>query len=198
MKELHTIKQWHIVISGFTQGAGDLHGCERLEMQMRAIASPTVYVGLRTWQNDWAGLARKIDRVSHKNPQVFVYAYSWGAGNGFVRLAKELGKRGIAVQHAVLADPVYCSPIASGIPGLRWLSRGAGVLARKTIKAPDNVRRIDYFTQSETFPRGSDIAGDPERVHHAGKLAYTHNTIDDSDEFHRLSLAVSKKGGRSA
>lgn len=190
-EKLNHIQQWHIVISGFTQHEGALHGCERLELKLRSIASPSVYVGLRTWRNDWAKLAEKMDRASAPSFRVYIYAYSWGAGNGFTKLAKELKARGLGVTRAVLCDPVYCSPAFSAWPGVRWLARGTGVLARRPIRVPENVGTVEYFTQAGTFPRGSDlVATRHSRVTHLGQLPYAHNEIDDSREFHDRALEV--------
>ena len=99
-----------IIISGFTQTLRAETGSERLWLQLRKHSTPGRMVIMREWRADWRGVAEHLSRVCTSTPVIRVYAYSWGGGWGFIRLSRELEKRGLVVASAVLCDPVYRSP----------------------------------------------------------------------------------------
>lgn len=104
------IERWLIPITGFTQDVGHPNGFDRLWLKLREFASETtsVVTPLR-WRANFGQLADFIRRQSCDNPDIRIFAYSWGCGHGAMLLAKALGQRGLRVRHAVLNDPVYHS-----------------------------------------------------------------------------------------
>ncbi|HJT31056.1 MAG TPA: hypothetical protein VJ783_03240 [Pirellulales bacterium] len=154
------IAVWHVVISGFTQHRGDPTGSQKLWLRLRGLVNNgRSCVEFFPWNSNWKDVAEWIWRCrpEERPPRVYVYAYSWGAGGGFVRLARALRKRGIEVERAVLSDPVYCPPLRC----LAWTA----LLRWKKIHVPDNVRRVDYFFQRRNYPRGHHlVALDPKRT----------------------------------
>lgn len=152
------IAVWHVVISGFTQHRGDPTGSQRLWLKLRGLVNNgRSCVEFFPWNSNWRDVAEWIWRCrpEERPPRVYVYAYSWGAGGGFVRLARALRKRGIEIEFAVLSDPVYCPPLRC----LAWLALVPWI----PIRVPDNVRRVHYFLQRLNFPRGHKLVADDAR-----------------------------------
>lgn len=184
------IPVWHVVISGFTQNLEHPNGCQYLWNAIRrAQDCDEAACRLEVWDADWAGIAeliwrfRPIDRPA----RVYISAYSWGGGWGFPQLAGELGKRGIEVIHAVLADPVYR-------PKSRLFVAAALVPGMK-ITVPANVREVSWFFQkTNRFLRGHDlIAADPERTKINPGVecpGVTHHYMDDQPCWWQKSLEV--------
>lgn len=152
------IAVWHLVISGFTQHRGEPTGSNRLWLRLRGLVNNgRSCVEFFPWHSDWSDVAEWIwsCRPEERPPRVFVYAYSWGAGGGFVRLARALKKRGIEIEIAVLSDPVYCPPLRC----LAWLA----LCPWQKIRVPDNVKRVHYFFQRENLPQGHHLVADDPR-----------------------------------
>lgn len=179
------IFKWHIVISGFTQEEDSYNGCERLWESLTSRLSPTVMVAQKEWNDDFERLAGRIKRCSVDNPTVFIYAYSWGAGNGFVALAKALREYGIFVERAVLCDPVYYSRLPL------WTLRFLGAVTGKDIEVPANVKCVESFVQRVNYPRGSKlVAEDPvyTTIDEPMLLALPHGDMEDSQHWHMACL----------
>ena len=193
-----SIKTWHIVISGFTQNVDRMTGLMRLMLHMGAEhRGPDTTVELRRWCDDWDALAEFIHlQRNGEAPRVFIYAYSYGAGWGFVRLARELQERGILVAAAVLSDPVYRSPYLSG----RW--RSVAPFWRPTIKIPSNVGTVwSYRQDSKPWwqiwePRGHDVKADDPKATRSIQVYnipdVSHAYMDDLPLFHEQSLEVAR------
>lgn len=181
---------WHFVIGGFRQHAGLPSGIQALWSKLRrAHGNGRVAVELREWSTDWDAVAELVwnFRRPPELPAVYVYAYSWGAGWGFTRLAHALERRGIQIEDAVLCDPVYRSPLRS----LAWLS----ILPGRTVKVPANVARVHWFYQRQSFPSGHQpVAADPTktRVGEPTLLNLDHVYMDDADEFHSLACDIAR------
>lgn len=183
------IKDWHLVISGFTQHEGRMHGCLRLAQELRALSSPQTFVGLREWDSNWERIAEHMQLVSDWNdrdPVIRLYAYSWGCGNGVVQLAEQLAMRGLKIQHVVMADPVYYSRLPL------WLARGIGVLRRGTVDVPANIQRVSWLRQFKNIPGGCDLraVGDATAIEAPIELQIPHEQVDDAEAFHALALKV--------
>lgn len=185
---LHTIGVWHVVISGFTQGVGRPNGAQLLWSMLRAAhQNGRAVVELFPWNADWSHVAEWIWRFRplERPVRVYVYAYSWGGGWGFPRLARELGKRGIEIEAAVLSDAVYRHPLRS----LAWLS----LCRRPRIVAPANVREVFWFFQRVNKPAGHPVvAADPHRtfVHPGRQAEVTHHYMDDLPAWYQQSIDV--------
>lgn len=184
----HEIAVWHVVISGFTQGLGQPNGAQLLWSMLRgAHQNGRAVVELFPWNADWSHVAEWIWRFRplERPVQVFVYAYSWGGGWGFPRLARELGKRAIEIQTAVLSDAVYRHPLRS----LAWLS----LCRRPRIAVPPNVREVHWFFQRKNKPAGHQVvAADAKRTKiHDGRQAWaTHHYMDDLPAWYQTAIEV--------
>ena len=172
------IAAWQVVISGFTQDLERPNGCQQLwDSLRRQRADGQTPVLLEPWNYDWRGLAELIWRFRPAGPppRVDVFAYSWGGGWGFPRLAAELQKRGLEIARAVLCDAVYR-------PRLRLLA-GAALLPVWQIVVPENVREVSWYYQRSGFPMGHPVvAADPRRTRvNPGVLVrgVTHHYMDD-------------------
>ena len=190
------IRTWHITISGFTQTESRMHGCQRLWLELMDLASPQTCVIQPPWDHNWEALASRIANTSANDVRIIVYGYSWGCGNGVVNLAKALKSRAMVINHAVLSDPVYYSQHFSSWPwwtGIGPLVRGIGVLRRGTIKLPSNIRRVDWFRQTNGLPYGCDLKAEnpqTQKINEPTILDLPHEAMDDASEWHARCLAV--------
>lgn len=179
-----SVKRWIVVISGFTQTRGADSGSLRLWERMRAFSGPDTVVQLKLWKDDMRDFARMIHHRSAPNERILVCAYSWGAGHGFVSLARELRKLGRSVESAVLCDPVYRSALIT----FRW--RAMTDWGR--IVVPGNVGDVRWLRQAENRPRAHDVVAEPNAatwVHHPIVLPLRHGEMDRAAEYHDLAVS---------
>lgn len=184
------IRQWHILISGFTQSIDRENGFDRLWKKLRPLVSEHVsLLPPQQWKADFSAIAEFIYRMKPENtvPDIRVYAYSWGCGYGFLELAKQLNKHKLGISEAVLCDPVYYS---------RWrpwraIARGRWALP---IKIPTNVTRVHWFRQFENRPQATELIGDVNYtlVTKPVILKVKHAYMEDQIEFHTKCLEVAR------
>ena len=178
------MKAWIICISGFTETRGEHTGTTALWKQLRRHSSPQVCVQIRLWDEDWRDYAAFIAEHSEPGVRILVCAYSWGAGHGFIRLARYLQGHGIRVETAVLCDPVYRSRTLLG----RWLA----FVPWLPIRVPANVDDVFWLRQTGDVPAGhTPKATSPGTwIHPVVDLTgdYDHRTIDESANYHVLAL----------
>lgn len=178
------ITSWHLCIGGFRQHEGELTGLHRLWLKLRALASPSTVVTLREWDADWAELAELIwlSSINGQGPTINVYAYSWGAGYGFVELAKALRARGLWVHAACLCDPVYRSRLLV----MRWLA----LIPNMEIVVPSNVQSVHWTRQRVGRPMGHDLVAESRNTYIAQPVICEcdHRHMDEHPAFHRLAL----------
>lgn len=194
-----TVYQWHVVISGYTQNYGSLNGSETLWGDIDdALCSkgPGVRVLYFPWNAPWREIAEMIKRNSVPSTEVFIYAYSWGAGYGFVTLAQQLEDWGVSVRHAVLCDPVWRRP---GIPAFfQWVGTIASYFGRETIAVPTNVLEVSWCYQRNSKPDGDRpvaAKGSRTRINAGFKLRNAvHTTADESQWFQSRAMEVALKG----
>ncbi|MEO1619270.1 MAG: hypothetical protein AAFV88_25720, partial [Planctomycetota bacterium] len=150
-------------------------------------------VFMHPWRAHWTTIAEHAWLLSqiHETPlAVGIYAYSWGAGHGAIRLANELGERGIDVQQMVLCDPVPrpCLP-------LRWTAMLPAWLC-PPILIPSNVRNASSFIQRKNLPQGRKIEAAFPRLTTVNKpteLGVTHQYADDASAFHESAMAAAER-----
>lgn len=181
------MKYWHIVISGFLQDEGKLTGMVVLwhKLHIRCNNSDT-RVELRSWNDNWSALAECIWRLKNTNTKIGIYAYSWGCGWGAMRLANELRKRGMSINHMVLSDPVYRHSYPLG----NWRA----LVPWSKIKVPGNVFDVHSFAQDLNIPRAHKLVAKSEltTIRTPIQVSATHQYMDDYPEFHKLSLKLAK------
>jgi pimeloyl-ACP methyl ester carboxylesterase len=175
------IRSWHVVISGFLQDEGEPTGMVSLWRRLRRLSDAETCVELRNWNDNWRQFAELIWRMRPADcePDVRIYAYSYGGGWGAMQLARQLKRRGIGVRVMVLSDPVFRSPWLL----LRWLS----LVSYAFIVVPDNVRNVIWFRQTTNRPAGHHlIAQNPDRTRIAESkwVEVAHQYMDDLPEFH--------------
>lgn len=185
------IRLWLVPITGFTQNLGQATGLERLWRSVRRSASRprTCVVTPRTWDFDADAFARFVVRNSHRpldRVAVGVYAYSWGAGSGFVRLAKALREHApeLTVDEAVLADPVYRS---NWMP--TWLPLNPlSLTGHPAIRVPANVRYVHHTFQRVDRPRAHKLrTTGPHTIIHPGvECEVGHTQMDDHPTYAEL------------
>lgn len=184
------IPLWHLVISGFTQKLEHPNGCQNLWNAIRRARRDCYEAATRLdpWNSDWAGIAELVWRFrpTDRPPAVFVYAYSWGGGWGFPQLAEQLADRGIEIEHAVLSDAVYKSPLRLLAP--------LSLTPWPEIRVPENVREVDWFYTRNGLPAGHKVvAANPKRtLINPGVLmpGVTHHYADDQPCWWLKSLEV--------
>ena len=186
---------FHVLISGFNQHSGKGTGMSRLLEKFRAdchYCNGSSITELYRWDHRWDWLAQDIWRTSNygdRTPLVNIYAYSWGAGWGSIRLARNLLGYGIKVNTMVLSDPVYRHPWIA----LRWLSmikRKPFLLGSRVITIPSNVGQVHSFRQEMNLPQGHHLIcdGDNTKLHSPVLLQRIHTQMDDATEFHDSCL----------
>ena len=183
------IDQWHICISGFRQNKAELNGMELLWLGLRGHSSPKVCVQYYAWNEDWKAIAKFISRNSNDETRINVYAYSWGAGWGFVNLAKRLGQEGMYINNTVLCDPVSRSPYLPAWLPLNPLS----LLSDRKLKLPDNIREIHWLRQKVNRPCGHTPICEHAIIHDPVELKVPHSAMEDSPEFHMMVMDVVHK-----
>lgn len=189
------IKQWDIVISGWMQQRGADNGSDLLWGKLRRFQSLTRELLLYEWHDDMERLARRIVRHSDRNevPVIRVYAYSWGAGHAFPRLAESLSRvADFGIDIAVLADPVYRS---RWLPW--WLPINALSLTRiPRITVPFNVARVEWLRQKISSPAGHDLVAEDESMTVISKpvtLNRPHIGFDSAGEYHSMAISAAER-----
>ena len=173
-----------VPIMGFTQDTSRVTGIEKIWRELRLRSSAETWVlPPQVWDADWVALANLIRNNARQDAEVVVVAYSWGAGHGFVTLAKELDKHGIGIRRAILADPVHRSTRTL----LRWRSLvNRGPLA-PTIKIPRNVGSVFWTRQNRNKPQAHDLSG-AGMIFDPVVVDCDHDQMDDCDEFRNLVM----------
>lgn len=187
------IKTWHIIISGFRQTEDRPNGMTRMWLSLGKHRSPETTIALREWNSDWDVVAETV-WWSNPVPEklvVNVYAYSWGAGWGFTRLAHALSLRGIKVNIAVLSDPVYRHWYALG----QWRA----LVPWSTIIVPSNVSEVFWYRQYRAIPRGHNLVAENKLVttiHPAVELNHSHVYMDDAWDFQKKAMEIAEQTHR--
>jgi len=174
---------------GFTESANSRTGIEKIWADLRCLASPRVTVLMPwEWHDDMRSLAAFINRNSPGSvPRIFCFAYSWGAGYAFPRLARECERLGLTIETACLCDPVYRSGL---LPW--WLPLNPLSLTRRPqIGIPSSVERVHWVRQRLLPPCGHDIfPEDPDftEIAPAKELLEVHTRIDNHPMWRALVL----------
>lgn len=192
----------HCCISGFRQSLGYWNGMLEVDAQLREAGhakSVSSRVEYHVWRNDWSSVAEYYFALGERykgRPIICIYAYSWGAGWGAIRLAKELGKRGLTVKAMVLCDPVYRHPLFL----MRWRSLQYvdwPIVSAPKIKIPANVHgQVFSFYQRRDKPRGHLLVAADEKkttIMPAVELRADHSHMDEQPEFRERVLQVASE-----
>ena len=185
------IDLWIILISGFTEDLRSVTGTEKLWSKLRGQSAPQTCVQHRLWKDDWEGFASMIFRNSVEAPRIVVGAYSWGGGWGFTQLAANLGSCGLKIAHAVLADPVYRSPLHV----MKWRSLiNRGPLAPK-IRIAENVEKVTWLRQKQNKPQGHELVWNATTTEVEGPavLHMDHGYVDDAPAYHQEMINAAKR-----
>jgi len=147
------INRWCYVITGFLQNAGTRTRMIELWRGLHAVSGHASRAELRPWDSNWDAEAELIMRLSSPNPKtpptILIFAYSWGAGWGAMRLARALDERGVAVNCMVLSDPVYRH--------WYWAGNWRAFVPWIPITVPGNVMQVRSFRQAKNWPRAHAI-----------------------------------------
>jgi len=174
-------------IGGFTETARDSTGLEdvhRCVIKPYANRHDVEVQPVRPWKDDWKGLARRAHRDDVQ--EVVIIAYSWGAGWGAQRFARELRRHWIKVRLMLLCDPVY-RPLwlpswgFANLLGFRALIKDSA-----TIEVPDNVRDLRGLRQDNKSPRGHACRWGGRKVVFPKVANATHTNIDSSPAWEAL------------
>lgn len=191
-RDVGELRRVVIVVSGFRQHVGAANGSIELWAKLRGEHhNGVVLVDLRDWRERWDRYAEFLWRQRPKDgalPSIVICAYSWGAGYGFLKLAGELGKRGLSIDRAVLCDPVYRHGY--------WLGQWRALLPNQRIVVPANVRRVDWCYQRRSLPAGhAVVAADPRLTEVTDGIPLpwvTHSYADESPVYHALALEAAE------
>ncbi len=180
--------RWTIVIGGYGQRKDRDHGSARVYRKVCRSENPNHEVLLCEWHENFGKLAERI--ADGAVDRVDIFAYSWGAGRGFLKLAKALAKAEVKVDHAVLSDPVY----HSWLPPFRWLAL-MHWLWRPKIVIPENVRVVDVFFQERDRPRAAPVVRGNGSIWpiYRHKLYAAHVQMDDEQAFHDKCVTLARQ-----
>ena len=180
------ISDWVILGMGFTQNIGRDNGATKVWFSLRHLRGETKEVlPPQRWNANAKWIAAFIAENSTTDPIIRVVSYSWGCGCFFLRLAKELGKRGLKIARAVLCDPVYYGF------GRWWRA----FCFSRAIRIPENVVEVWRLRQRQNKPQATQLLWNKEKTHVRPwiELACNHEFCDDRPEFHRLALEVASR-----
>lgn len=182
------IRKWHVPIMGFQQGINRITGFDILWRKLRAYAdSETSVVTPQRWSGRFDALAEFIWRMQPDptSPQINIYSYSWGCGRGFIQLSRELDKRGLQVQNAVLCDPVYYS----------WWRPWRAMVMSPPITIPRNVLNVEWFYQRKNKPCANRLRkeSDTTAISIGVRLNTAHPYMDDHPDFHKKCMEVAER-----
>lgn len=146
------------------------------------------------WNLDWraqaAHFARHVRINTEGRTRVVVVAYSWGAGWGFLRFARELQGRGVLIDVAIMIDPVYRLPY---LPAWAWWLSPEALTGLGKIRIPDNVHakpnpgRVICYRQFQSRPMGREcMPANRWRTvcEPAREIECTHQEADDHGAVH--------------
>ncbi|PHR99577.1 MAG: hypothetical protein COA78_24730 [Blastopirellula sp.] len=194
----------HTTISGFTQDHGSWHGVLELTEKLREKHCEGVRsrVHYYRWDENWAAIAEyywSLSEKYHTQPLIAIYAYSWGAGHGAMRLTEQLRKRGLRVRLMVLADPVYRNVWCLWRSMRNWNLPWFG---EPIIRVPDYVDEVFSFHQVQNRPSGHKLlpesrTGGPT-IHPPVLLTANHQYMDNAGEFHAKCLEQASRLCREA
>lgn len=185
------VDHFFILRSGFLQHKGSAgSGCTRIMREMDLLfGGHKTRVELEPWDACPEQTAEYIYRLGRKDtpPDICIFAYSWGAGYGFVNLARALHDRGLRVHTAVLCDPVHYS-------WARWRALLPQTLFHRVISVnvPPNVDRVHRFWQRIDKPAGHPLKLESGRTQYLSdtELHVPHTEMDNTPEFRRRCLEV--------
>lgn len=187
------VQNFLIVRSGFLQHKGSPgSGCVGIAGELSYLyGGHGTRVELEPWNTCPVQTAEWIYRLGRKSkpPNVYIFAYSWGAGYGFVQLARALQHQGVPVRCAVLCDPVY-----HGVA--RWRALIPRTLFRRIyVTVPGNVEDVHWFRQHIDRPAGHDLRYESPRTRRrdAVELQVGHTEIDNAPEFRAKCLDVARQ-----
>lgn len=181
--------KWIIPLMGFRESALQRTGMEQLWAELRKFASPECTVlSPWEWRDNMRSLAAFVSRNSPGTmPRLFVFAYSWGGGYAFPRLARECERLGLTIETACLCDPVYRSRL---LP--TWLPLNPMSLTRgRRIRVPASVEVVYWVRQTLSLPAGHEVVPeDPTATDVVSPTVVeaTHTTIDSSRQWRELVL----------
>lgn len=185
------VQNFHIIISGFRQRRWQDNGSFQLWYALREVSSPTSCVQMATWKDDFKELADRIAAVSVPCPTIKIYAYSWGAGWGFIQLCKELERHSFQVVVVVLCDPVYRSPYLPTWLPLNPLS----MVWLPVITIPEIVLEVHSFHQTIDRPRAHRLVkplGSGTIINRSIELTVPHRQMDKTPEYLMTSLEIAR------
>lgn len=212
----YAIPNWLIVYNGYLRNFGNpTEGMPGLYRRLWHMF-PGVNVVPLLWDSNPNDIAEEIYRMSKNGddtePRVMMAGYSWGAGYGCIRLARQLKDRGVEIEAMILADAVYHfgpswthGPHLPFLPGWRlgiaqpiaywpWLRFGS--MWRPTIQVPTNVKAggLHWYIQQNSYLRGHELMRGnksaenrylvPNRIHHV---------MDECPEFQAQVIQTARK-----
>ena len=177
------ITKFAVVISGNWQDETQDTGSRRLWRKLHDDFQGTdVQTILVSWDHDMRKLAGWINYLRNGAEAIVVVAsYSWGCGHGFLKLAKQLLKRGIKIVKAICADgvfhPAWYAPWRYFF--VRWRRDHV------KIKLPLSVLAVEWSRQENEWPYGHEIVADHFDVPDAHRMENeVHQSADETFWWH--------------
>ena len=190
MDNLRFIRNFIYLIGGRSQKTGADTGMMRLWAMLfrwRALAPRHAFTFImpREWNDSVREMAGLLERhaVEPGARRVVIAGYSWGAGYGGPRLARELMRRGIAVDLLILVDPIYRSKLPLAFRLLAFTTWFG-------IRVPANVRAVVAWRQRRDALKGTGLRlDDKARTRILADVTLTDSSLDhQSIQYHPALL----------
>ena len=172
------VDYWHILIGGFHQRFNADNGLAATRSDLLRLygrgpdLSDVVYLPWYMSADDYAGyIYRNGNFRSPDPPGIQIAGYSYG-GQTAINLCRALQDLGVVVQRLCLIDPVRRR---SRMPW-GWL---AAVNRWAVLEVPGNVRKLDWFFQSQSWPRSHNVEKHATTAIVPHKLLLNHNACDN-------------------
>jgi hypothetical protein len=180
-------------IGGFTQHEGLWNGVmearETLLAEFDDYSSLAVRFPFYTWNSPWKKIASEMyllrERYRKEKFTVVAFAFSYGVGNGLIKLAKRLDRYGIEIDCAVLCDGIFRHWFTPAQWRIIW--------GDTRIRLPGNIKSYYGFYQDIETPKGRKPVSDTAVCLGWERLHLPHVEMDDSWKFREKCVEIARQ-----
>jgi len=159
MTDYRFIRNFVYLIGGRAQKTGADTGIMRLwamlfrwRAEARSRGDAFTFIMPREWNDSVREMAALLQRhsVPARDRRVIIAGYSWGAGFGAPRLAREVKRAGAIVDLLILIDPIYRSKLPLAFRLLAFTTWFG-------IRIPANVKEVLIYRQRRDALKGTRV-----------------------------------------
>ena len=170
-----------VLASGFRTSRLDNSGMDRLFQQLSSFSD--LRVEIVNWDADPEEYSHYVHRHCTASCRIYGAGHSWGCGEFLRRWSFEMESRGRVIDHLILADAIYRRSWAPNW----WHLLPSSLWGNQRVRFSPVVQEISWFFQRRGHPMGDKPTG--AKVIHGGvEVAFPHEAVDDSLEFHEAVM----------